>query len=190
MAQKNRDMAVEQQNRIGYKIKYRKIRYPRLEFKTGNLLLVLPAGYKDEASLVKRHERWINNRIQMINEALEKSKNLTLVMRTREQFHSRVKEVLRRYEDELGKKVNKIYFRRMNSKWASYSAKRNITINTLMQYLPDRLLSYVIFHELMHALEKQHNAKFWKGVETNFPNHDELEKQLFSYWFLLQREHT
>jgi predicted metal-dependent hydrolase len=175
---------------IEYEVRYRKIRYPRLEFKTGNLVLVLPLGYKDEASLLKRHERWINSRIAMINVALEESKNLTLVMRTKEEFHYVIKKLLHKYEKLLGKKINKIYFRRMRSKWASYSTKNNITINTMMQYLPDELLSYVVFHELLHTEIRKHNANFWRNIERRFSNHDELEMQLLYYWFLLQKEMT
>jgi predicted metal-dependent hydrolase len=175
---------------IEYEVRYRKIRYPRLEFKTGKLVLVLPLGYKDEALLLKRHERWINSRIAMINEALEESKNLTLVMRTKEEFHYVIKKLLHKYEKLLGKKINKIYFRRMRSKWASYSTKNNITINTMMQYLPDELLSYVVFHELLHTEIRKHNANFWRNIERRFSNHDELEMQLFYYWFLLQKEMT
>ena len=33
---------------IKYQIDYRSVRYPRLEFKTGNLLLVLPSDYKED----------------------------------------------------------------------------------------------------------------------------------------------
>ncbi len=186
MAQNDRDVVVRNEGGAEYGIRYRRIRYPRLEFKTGNLLLVLPLAYRDEALLLRRHERWINRRIGMINEALAESGNLTLVMRTEEEFRSLTVGILQKYEGLSGGRVNKIYFRRMNSKWASYSKRNDITINKMMQYLPDKLLSYVIFHELTHAVERRHNANFWRHIEKSFSNHDDLEKQLFSYWFLLQ----
>ncbi len=149
---------------------------------------MLPVGYKDEASLVKKHERWINRKIDMINEALDESKNLTLVMRTVEESRSLINDIVRRYEQLEGKKVGRIYFREMISKWASYSRKGNVTVNTMMYYLPNKLVSYVLFHELTHSAIRKHNTKFWKRAEKSFIHHNDLEKQFFSYWFLLRRK--
>jgi predicted metal-dependent hydrolase len=182
-AQKDRTSV--QPDKTEYNVQYRRIRYPRLEFKTGRLVLVLPVGYKDEASLVKRHERWINRRIDMINKALNESKNLTVAIRTDEESRTLIKDIVQKYEELQGKSVNKLYFRRMNSKWASYSVRRNITINTMMYYLPEKLISYVLFHELTHSTIRKHNSSFWKHIEKSFSDHDDLERQLFSYWFFL-----
>ncbi|MGC8773607.1 MAG: YgjP-like metallopeptidase domain-containing protein [Conexivisphaera sp.] len=179
------DGGAAREGAIEYGVRYRRIKYPRLEFKTGHLILVLPIDYADEASLLKRHERWIMSRAETINEALERSRNLKLVERTGEEFHLLVEGILHMYEDALGKKANRVYYRRMNSKWASYSARGNLTINTMMRYLPEELVSYVILHELTHASERRHNANFWRSVERVFRNHDELEGQLLSYWFLV-----
>ena len=79
--------------------------------------------------------------------------------------------------------MKKIYFRKMKTKWASCSAKRNLTINTLMKYLPDYLIKYVIFHEIAHLKEKRHNDEFWKIVSKKFVNYQKLERDLFVYWF-------
>ncbi len=186
-AQRNR--TTKGVNNIEYEVSYRKIRYPRLEFKTGNLLLVLPTNYKDEAPLLKKYDRWINNKIRVINEALLESKNLVIIERSKEEFRSLVNKIIINY-GELGKKANKIYFRKMTTKWASYSKSGNLTINTMAKYLPEELISYILFHELSHSIERKHNAFFWKLIEAKFPNHNSIEHQLFRYWFLLniQRE--
>jgi len=42
----------------------------------------------------------------------------------------------------------------MKTKWASYSQKGNLTINALLKYLPERLVRYVVFHEMIHSIEK------------------------------------
>lgn len=81
-------------------------------------------------------------------------------------------------------KVNKVLFRKMRTKWASCSSKENITVNSLAQGFPDNLLEYLLSHEVAHIPER-HNRRFWGIVSTRFPNHEELESELFSYWFLI-----
>ncbi len=44
---------------INYEIVHRNIKYPRLEFKTGKLLVVLPKDHKDCGDLIEKHKGWI-----------------------------------------------------------------------------------------------------------------------------------
>ena len=88
-----------------------------------------------------------------------------------------------KYSKKLWVKLNHIYFRNMKSKWASCSSKGNLTINMLMRYLPEHLVEYVVFHETAHIIEKRHNEEFWGLVSKVFDNYQELEKDLFAYWF-------
>ena len=60
-----------------------------------------------------------------------------------------------------------------------------MTINRLMKYLPEPVLKYVVFHEIVHLIEKRHNDKFWKRISKRFNDYEELEKDLFVYWFKL-----
>jgi predicted metal-dependent hydrolase len=83
----------------------------------------------------------------------------------------------------LDVELNNVFFRKMKTKWASCSSRRNLTVNMLMRCLPEHLLEYVVFHEIAHMIEKRHNDKFWKIVSKEFKNYEELEKGLFIYWF-------
>ena len=74
----------------------------------------------------------------------------------------------------------------MNSKWASCSTQKSLTINTLLKYLPDKLITYVIFHEIAHIQEKKHNEAFWKIINSHFPDYTSKEKELFEYWFAIR----
>jgi len=85
----------------------------------------------------------------------------------------------------MGAEINKIFFRMMKTKWASCSKKRNLTINKLMKYLPEKLLKYIVFHEIAHLKQKKHNDIFWEIISRKFNNYEDLEKELFIYWFKL-----
>lgn len=167
---------------ISYRVSHRDVKYPRLEFKTGRLLLVLPYGCKPE-SLLEKHKSWILKKIEFIEECLKHASNKEVVERTEREFKDLIYSFVKRTSRELGSKLNKIYFRTMKTKWASLSGKRNLTINKLMKDLPEHLLNYIIFHEIVHLKEKKHNDKFWKRISRKFDNYQDLEKDLFVYWF-------
>ena len=165
-----------------YQVSYRAIKYPRIEFKTGRLLLILPLGYEPE-TILDKHRDWILEKKEFIGECFKKISSKKIVRRTEEEFKTLILALVRKTSRELGEDLNRIYFRTMKTKWASCSGKRNLTINRLMRYLPETLLDYVIFHEIAHLKEKRHSVEFWKGISRKFGNYKELERDLFVYWF-------
>ena len=177
-----------QQRDLRYRIDYRNIKYPRLEFKTGSLLLVLPKNYENPTTLIEKHNEWINKKEETIKRALQEAEERDLILtRTVRELKNQVHSIAHSYRKELKFKVDKIYFRKMKTKWGSYSPNRNLTINTFLKYLPERLIEYVIFHELAHSLERKHNEGFWKIVAKKFEDYQAREDELLAYWFLVQR---
>lgn len=173
---------------ISYEIVHRNIKYPRLEFKTGRLLLVLPKDHKDYDGLIEKHKGWIFKRNSEIAEALEKAQKKKLdLKRTDKELRQIISSIVDNISSELRININNIYFRKMKSKWGSCSPNRNLTINTILKYLPYDLIEYVIFHEMIHLKEKKHNTNFWKMIDRKFDNYGQKEKELFEYWFLIQK---
>jgi len=77
--------------------------------------------------------------------------------------------------------------KKMKTEWGSYSTKGNLTINTLLKYLPNKLIEYVILHEMTHSQERKHNERFWKIISKKIKEHQKREKDLLVYWFLVQK---
>ena len=178
---------METYNGLQYFVSYRLIKYPRLEFKSGSLVAILPKSGIAANEFIKKHEKWINDRTLIINQALENAKEKKLQRRpTDYRFRDVIYSLSLSFCKEFGFNVNKLYLRRMNSKWASYSQKGNLTVNALLKYLPDTLIDYVIFHEVAHSVERAHNKRFWRILSKRFPNHAQLEKELLVYWFLIK----
>jgi len=174
-------------SKIKYKVVYRKIKYPRLEFKTGELLLVMPLG-RDHEKLIEKHKDWIHEKQSLIKNTLKEAKNKKLELkRTNQDFEEIAYGSVDIFSKELGVKVNKVYFRRMNSKWGSCSSNKNLTLNTDLKFLPRKLIEYVIFHEISHLRERRHSKRFWDLISMRYKNYSKNEKDLFAYWFLLQQ---
>lgn len=168
-----------------YKVSYRRVKYPRLEFKTEELLLILPFG-QDPEPFVEKHRRWIERKAEFIRKCLNDSSKKKLVKRTQGEFKGLIHSFVEEISKELGVKVRKVFFRKMRTKWASCSPMENLTVNPLLSFLPEHLIEYVIFHEIAHLIEKRHNEGFWKIISRRFENHQDLDKDLFAYWFSIQ----
>jgi predicted metal-dependent hydrolase len=170
-----------------YQLSYRNVKYPRLEFKTGSLLIVLPKGYKTSGELLEKYDRWITAKREEIEKAVKMAKKLKLRRdRSRENFRKVVDSAIEKDQRLLGVHINRVFYRKMNSKWGSLSSKGNLTLNPILEWLPDSSVRYVIFHEIAHSISRKHDKPFWSTVNSVFPNHKTIEKELFAYWFLVQ----
>jgi len=174
-------MAVEN---IPYKVFYRRIKYPRLEFTTGELHFILPLN-SNRKEIFNRHRRWIEKKWIFVQGCLKESKRKKLAQRTDDDFKKLVLSFLSEAASQQGLKPQKVYFRPMKTKWASLSTRKNLTINKLAKYLPDYLIEYIIIHELAHFKQKRHNEFFWEIISHRYKNYQELERELFIYWFRL-----
>lgn len=52
--------------------------------------------------------------------------------------------------------------------------------------LPEKIIKYVVFHEMTHIKERKHNHNFWQNVIKEFPNYKKMEISLLEYWFYLE----
>ncbi len=82
------------------------------------------------------------------------------------------------YNRHYGFDFNDIKIKRMKSRWGSCSTKKNLNFNYRLIELPERLIDYVIVHELCHLKEFNHSKKFWNLVALMMPDWKSLRKEL------------
>jgi len=87
--------------------------------------------------------------------------------------------------DELAKmhglKYKSVSIRPSKTRWGSCSSANSINFSLHLMRLPDRLIDYVILHELAHIVEKNHSSRFWNYLETICPRSQQLDKELSRY---------
>ncbi len=171
---------------VGYETEYRNVKHPRLEFKTGKLLLVLPKNYGKENELIEKHKDWIYKKSLFIEFAKKAAEKRIIKNKDDKEFKNFVHSQVKKFLKEIGVKPEEIRFMKLKSKWGSCSIKKRLTFNTLLKYLPENLIKYIVFHETVHLKEKNHNDCFWKIISQKFKNYQKNEKELLTYWFLVQ----
>jgi len=171
-------------NNYSYEVSYRDIQYPRVELKTGKLIFILPFGYSPDA-FYEKHSGWIYKKINFIKGCLDSAKDKVLTDRSDGEFKRLIFDAIEKVSLNLKIEIGRVYFRKMRTKWASLSAVKNLTVNSFMKYLPQRLIEYIIFHEIVHVIEKKHNNRFWEIIEKRYKNYQGLERELFEYWFII-----
>jgi predicted metal-dependent hydrolase len=166
----------------------RDVKYPRLEFKTGRLLVIIPRGHGGHVTgILEKHRRWIQARRDQIKAALREARDKKLMLtRTESLFRKQVVRLVKRFSEKLRVKPKQIIFRQMRSKWGSCSAKRNLAFNRLLRLLPTRLIEYVVLHEVAHLCYRRHCPRFWKVLQTAHMDCTRREKELLGYWMRLQ----
>lgn len=175
-------------NQTEYTVDYRNVKHPRLEFKTGTLLVILPKSRRNEKDILEKYKKWIQRKQSTIKTAIEEAKVRSLNQtRTDKELRSLVEKLAQNYQKELNTHIAKIYFRKMKTKWASHSHNGNLTVNTLLKHLPRDIIEYIICHETTHSIERKHNEKFWNTIERQFPDYQTKEKDLLTYWFTIQK---
>lgn len=169
---------------IPYTVSHRKIKYPRLEFGSGTLRVILPEG-QDESRIIEKHRQWIKQKYAFINKITNNPKPLYLESRSLEELQFLVKDLVKTYSDEIGHQPNRVTFRHLRTKWASCSKKGNLTINSRINLLPESLIQYIVYHEMAHLIHANHDYFFWKHLDTKFDNVEEIEESLCSFWFAI-----
>ncbi|GEM_PF-1258443 len=168
-----------------YRVEFRRINNPSLEFNSGQMTIVLPKGAKPD-DVIQKYKSWIEQVHSSIQCALEVAKKMNLENRAQPQFRQLVWQLAEKYSVELGVNFYKIYFKKMDKKWASCGTDGNLTFNTLMKRLPENLIEYVVFHEITHRKEMNHGKYFWRIVSNKYPAHKRMEMNLFVYWLLVK----
>ncbi|WP_159521572.1 M48 family metallopeptidase [Sunxiuqinia indica] len=80
-----------------------------------------------------------------------------------------------------GFQFQKVFVKHVKSRWGSCSSVNNINLNLHLMRLPDRLIDYVLLHELAHTKEKNHSKNFWHLLEEICPGSKQLDRELKKY---------
>ena len=88
-------------------------------------------------------------------------------------------ELLPAWEARVGVSVEKLFIRRMKTKWGSCNPiRRTVRLNTELAKKPRACLEYILVHELVHIHEPTHNARFQELMDEHLPKWRDIRVEL------------
>jgi predicted metal-dependent hydrolase len=91
---------------------------------------------------------------------------------------AKLTEKAKRYADIIGVTYASVGIKLYKSRWGSCSVDGNIDFNWHIIMAPNRIVDYVVVHELCHLIHHDHSPKFWKQVEGILPDYAESKEWL------------
>ncbi len=99
----------------------------------------------------------------------------------RSQMKKNIPDLIDKWEKILNVKVKKFGIKKMKTKWGTCNGKAGkIWINLELAKKPFRCLDYIVFHEMVHLLEKKHNTVFLSYMDKYMPNWRHIKEELNS----------
>jgi predicted metal-dependent hydrolase len=97
----------------------------------------------------------------------------------RAQMKELVPPIITKWEKAMGVSLNEFGIKKMKTKWGTCNrdAKR-IWLNLELAKKPFHCIEYIIVHELVHLLERNHNDKFVAYMNHFLPEWKHLKNEL------------
>ena len=97
----------------------------------------------------------------------------------RHEINNAINPLILKWEKTLDVKINKVFIKRMKTKWGSCNPKTgNIFLNTELAKKPLEYLEYILVHEMMHLIEPTHNERFQNLMTQCLPKWKNLRAEL------------
>lgn len=89
------------------------------------------------------------------------------------------------FAKKSGYNYNSLKITSARKRWGSCSSRGNINFSWRLIRAPEKIVDYVIAHEVSHLAHKNHSVRFWNFVETLMPDYKIHHKWLRENGFLL-----
>jgi len=94
---------------------------------------------------------------------------------------TRLTRRLKQLAAKHGFAYNRLFIRNQKTRWGSCSGKNNISLNMKLVKLPDELIDYVLLHELVHTVKKDHSKDFWLEMDRLVGDGKKMASRLRRY---------
>lgn len=153
---------------------------PTREFVEGEVFEVL--GNEKEIVVEKRRSNEVNEDIFLAEHLVERTglkDQLEKALRdfAREKFEEKASN----FGEEIDGDYEKIFIRDQKTRWGSCSSKDNLNFNWRLVLGPEKVLDYVVVHELVHLEVKNHSNEFEKKVREILPRASQAQSWLNNY---------
>lgn len=94
-----------------------------------------------------------------------------LVRWYKRQAEQKLGEKVKRFAPLVGVEPTGVNVRSFKSRWGSCTIKGELEFNWLIMQAPNRMVDYVVIHELCHLIHHDHSPDFWHQVARVMPDY-------------------
>lgn len=80
--------------------------------------------------------------------------------------------VAKDYANMLDAPYKRVILKDTRSRWGSCSSRKNLNFSWRLIMAPEKVLRYVVAHEVSHLKEMNHSEKFWSVVASLMPDYE------------------
>lgn len=140
------------------------------------LLKVVECDSKPSVAI--RHDKLI---LQLKPGAGPEQRQILVQAWYRERLKALVSDCIAKWEKIIGVEVAEFGIKKMRTKWGACNpAAKRIWINLELAKKPPECLEYIVVHEMVHLLERSHNARFIAYMNQFLPHWRSLKDALNS----------
>jgi predicted metal-dependent hydrolase len=167
---------------IPFEVIRRRVKYSRVEFKhSGEGLRIIVPRSVNPMKVLEENRKSILKKYYKLKKQIETAEKIPIADRSDHEFNAVISLYIERYSRQLKVKMTEIKFRKMKRRWGSCRSDGIVTFNHCLRLVPERLIAYIVFHELAHLVVRGHNKKFKALIASEFPNYRQLDKELNLY---------
>ena len=96
------------------------------------------------------------------------------------ELEKRIAERLPYWESVTGMRAGKVTVRFTTSKWGSCTFDNRISVSGFIAEKPPECLDYLLVHELIHTVVRNHGKNFYEALDRHYPDWKRVRKILRS----------
>lgn len=101
-----------------------------------------------------------------------------LVRWYKRQAEQKIREKVTRYAPLVGVKPSSVNIKTFKARWGSCTAKGGLEFNWKIMMATNRMVDYVVVHELCHLIHHDHSPEFWHEVARVMPDYQQCREWL------------
>ncbi len=129
-----------------------------VQFRNGKLVVHIPKDYsksKRERTVKRLLEQWYHERA---------------LVKLQEKTH--------RLARKVGVKPKSMTIKPYKGRWGGCNSKQELFFNWKIIIAPNRIVDYVVTHELVHLIHHDHSKSYWKRLKSVFPDYEDCKEWL------------
>lgn len=150
--------------------------------RNGQVILRTPYGItkRQAEKFLDEKKDWILKNIRQVEN--RKTDQIMISEEQRREGIELAKRIFRErtayYALRMGVDYGRITIREQKTRWGSCTSEGNLNFNWRLIFAPEKVLDYVVVHELAHRKEMNHSPAFYAVVASVMPEYKIYEKWL------------